>query len=329
LLNFSIFHKHVAEQQRPFIQMNVLTGQHRRRRRPTTNPGHSGSSSSSSSISDRPDVVVVTSTAQSNSSSKTPVRLAQLPPGGKEYVPELYKSMGSKRVRLEQPETEEERLMLKSLPCDTEAALIHLRSLYSKVLFGARLPPIALYSQLTSIISNQFLIDTQLSKLAKANKIITFSTFTSSNYLIVFLDDFLSIRREGIFDRFVKEVLVSPDDDEETSSDKDVLLNKAVVLKRSVENSRYFTKESLRKRWKFEEDEIRQLVNAGYLGIQDGGVYCLSLAGAGEFTKAYEKGNKAVINAIKRSKFGEVLQRVSVREFNENLLLLLLLPKRS
>jgi len=60
--------------------------------------------------------------------------------------------------------------------------------------------------------------------------------------------------------------------------------------------------------WKFEENEIRQLVNGGYLGIQDGGVYCMSLPGAGEFVKCLEKGRKAVLGAIKRAKFGEILQ---------------------
>lgn len=211
-----------------------------------------------------------------------------------------------KRIRSEQPENEEERQLIQSLPCDTESALLHLRSLFPLEAFKGRLPPILLYSQLSAILSNQSIIDTQLSKLAKENRILTFSTFTSSNYHIVFLEDFIGIEREGVFDRFVKTVVSESEEDKEGEED-------VMGVKRSLENSKYFSKDGLRRKWKFEEDEIRQLVNAGYLGIQEGGMYCISLPGAGKFTKMFEKGRKTVLGAIRRAKFGEILQTVSTR----------------
>jgi len=243
-------------------------------------------------------------------------------PQSKEYIPDIYKSVVSKKCPIEQPESEEERAILRALPCDTEAALLHLKGLFPKNVFGNRLPPIAMYSQLKAIVPNQLTVDTQLRKLAKENKIITFSTFTSSNYLVVFLEDFLNLPREGIFHRFVHKTLTSLDEADEDISDSRVKCNSNEpsssissynVAKRSVENSRYFSKENLLKRWKYEENEIRQLVNAGYLGIHDAGLYCLSLPGAGEFIKTYQKGKKAVIAAIRKAKFGEVLQIVRLQ----------------
>lgn len=223
---------------------------------------------------------------------------------GREIVPELYKSAGRKRFRAEQPANDEEREMMRSLPCDTESALLLLRAQFPSQVFQGRLPPIIMYSQLGAILDNQFLIDTQLTKLAKDNKILTFSSFTSSNYLIVFLDDFANLEREGIFKRFVTQAVAASMDNSRGEGDE-------LRITRSVENSKYFSKESLRKRWKFEEDEIRKLVNGGYLGIKDSGLYCISLPGAGEFVKCYEKGKKSVLGAIRRAKFGEILQTVS------------------
>lgn len=171
-----------------------------------------------------------------------------------------------------------------------------------------------MYSQLTSLVHSRAVIDHQLKKLSTDNKILTFSKFTSSNYLIVFYSDFVAIKRDGLFQRFASEVLGEA---EKSSGDGSSSIlprfshaSSVLPVRRSTENSKLISKESLLKKWKFEEDEVRQLVNAGYLGVQDGAYYCISLPSAGEFIKAYEKGKKAVVSAIKKAKFGEILQKV-------------------
>lgn len=247
----------------------------------------------------------------------------------KEIIPSIFRNSATitkKKISSEHLLKPEELEAFKNLPSDTEAALLNLRSSFPVGIFEGRLPPVFLYSQLSSLVHSRAVIDHQLKKLANENKILTFSLFSSSNYLIVFYSDFVALKREGLFQRFVNEVLGEGDkseiEDEKSTAvraygsrggDANAANASSFSVRRSAENSKLIPKEALLKRWKFEVDEVRQLVNAGYLGVHEGGYYCVSLPAAGEFIKAYEKGKKAVSNAIKRAKFGEILQRVSYR----------------
>ncbi|ODM96998.1 Serine/threonine-protein kinase 19 [Orchesella cincta] len=233
----------------------------------------------------------------------------------KEIIPSIFKKSIRRKVSTVHILKPEELETLKNIPCDTEAALLNLRASFPVGIFEGRLPPVFLYSQLSSLVHSRAVIDHQLKKLAHENKILTFSLFSSSNYLIVFYSDFVGLKREGFFQRFVTEVLGEGDKAvslAETSGETKKFGaqdSTPTSVRRSIENSKIISKEALLKKWKFEEDEIRQLVNAGYLGVQEGGNYCVSLPAAGEFIRMYEKGKKAVGNAIKRAKFGEILQK--------------------
>ncbi|CAL8138240.1 unnamed protein product [Orchesella dallaii] len=231
----------------------------------------------------------------------------------KEIIPSIFKKSIRRKVSTVHILKPEELETLKNIPCDTEAGLLSLRSSFPVGIFEGRLPPVFLYSQLASLVHSRAVIDHQLKKLANENKILTFSLFSSSNYLIVFYNDFVALKRKGFFQRFVTDVL---GEDEKTSPLSDTRTKTSgppdstpTPVRRSIENSKLISKEALLKKWKFKEDEVRQLVNSGYLGVQEGGDYCVSLPAAGEFIKMYEKGKKAVMNAIKKAKFGEILQK--------------------
>lgn len=230
------------------------------------------------------------------------------PSSQKEFIPAIFKAsvpaQKLKKVSSEHILKPEELQEFKNLPGDTEAALLNLREAFPVEIFKGRLPPVMLYSQLPSLVHSRAVIDHELKKLAGENKILTFSLFSGSNYLIVFYSDFVKLKRKPLFQKFVGEVL-----------GEDVG-GAASGLKRSPENSKLISKEALLRKWKFEEDEIRQLVNSCYLGIHEGGYYCASLPAAGEFIKMYEKGKKAVIHSIKRAKFGEILQKVFSQRIN-------------
>ena len=216
----------------------------------------------------------------------------------KEIVPQLYKKETARKIPLEHNHDFDQEVNIS----DTKAALLLIKDSFPTELFRGRLPPIVLYCQLESILHNRHLIDTELSQLVKTNEVITFSTFTTLNYLIVFTQDFVNLPRDGIFKRFVDEVLV-PRCEQDSDSNKD-------HTRVTAENSKYFSRESLLKQWKFKEDEVRLLVNNGYLAVKESGYYCASLPSAGEFMKVFNKGRKTVLNAVKKAKFGEILQAV-------------------
>jgi hypothetical protein len=210
--------------------------------------------------------------------------------GHPKFIPEVYKKeMYTRRIPTEPPDPD---FPASEIPSDTKAALLHIRQKFPTDYFNKNLPPVMLQSQLSSIIESKSALESQLRKLAEDGEILIFSNALSggnSNF-IVFYQDFANIQAEGIYHRFVTQVLGKN--------------NQPGMI-------RWISKEDLMKKWKFRESEVRQLVNSGYLAIHEVGLYTLSLPGAGQFVKAYNQGDKSIRSAIKRAKYQEVLQNVS------------------
>ncbi|CAI5675365.1 unnamed protein product [Oreochromis niloticus] len=58
----------------------------------------------------------------------------------------------------------------------------------------------------------------------------------------------------------------------------------------------------------FDAEAFGQLVKSGVLTVRDAGSWWLSIPNSGKFTKYFIKGRKAVLNMVKKSKYGEVLK---------------------
>lgn len=156
------------------------------------------------------------------------------------------------------------------------------------------------------------------------------SSNSCNSYLIVFFDEFVNLKKhhdDKLFHEFVTQILPYERNEKESSkivpaeevsscnntSSSDLSTHEII---RDVSLVRLISKVNLLKRLKLEsENDVRRLVNGGYLGIQEHGLYCLSLPGAGEFIKVWEKGRKVVLGNIRRAKFGEILQQVRFKKF--------------
>ena len=219
------------------------------------------------------------------------------------FIPELYKKeMYTKKIPTEPPDPD---FPVSEIPSDTKAAILHIRQMFPMEYFHKRIPPVILQSQLSSIIDSTSVIDSQLRKLVQDGEVLIFSNDLSggtSNFIVLY-EDLLEVPREGIFHRFMHRVLAKDN------------LSKKSEDEQPCNFFRSISKDELMKKWKFRENEVRQLVNSGYLGIDKPGSYCLSLPGAGQFVKAYVQGDKNIRSAIKRAKYGEVLQNVSYFNF--------------
>jgi hypothetical protein len=59
----------------------------------------------------------------------------------------------------------------------------------------------------------------------------------------------------------------------------------------------------------------RQLVKAGVLTVRDVGSWWLAIPSAGLYMKSFNRGRKAVLTMIRKSKYKEILRAVSIEPF--------------
>ncbi|XP_020829973.1 winged helix repair factor 1 [Phascolarctos cinereus] len=169
-------------------------------------------------------------------------------------------------------------------------ALRELGELFPRRLFQDALPPVALKSQVYSLVPDRTAADRQLRELREQGKIRVIQLgFDSDAQGIVFTEDFRTKALESCrgqpFEGTVQRFL-------------------AVVLPACGDLS--FQQDQMIQTFGFRDCEITQLVNAGVLTVRDAGSWWLSVPGAGRFVKYFVKGRQAVLGMVRKSKYREL-----------------------
>ncbi|XP_066215888.1 inactive serine/threonine-protein kinase 19 isoform X1 [Saccopteryx leptura] len=68
-----------------------------------------------------------------------------------------------------------------------------------------------------------------------------------------------------------------------------------------------FQQDQMTQTFGFRDAEITQLVNAGVLTVRDAGSWWLAVPGAGRFVKCFVKGRQAVLGMVRKAKYRELL----------------------
>ncbi|XP_013785197.1 serine/threonine-protein kinase 19-like isoform X2 [Limulus polyphemus] len=213
--------------------------------------------------------------------------------GAKRRLPDVYKK--KKKVfcvsngSVKDDNTFKEQVYSADIPNDTEASLFFLKSVFPVESFEGRLPPIILKHQIYTIVKNKTLVDKQVNELRAKNKIRLFKLGADeTETAIVFFDD------------FKKHVLSHSDGSELIEN----FLSQIVASCPDIS----YNKNWLQEEMKFQEEDISKLMHLGLLNARDIGSWWLAIPRAGEFMKAFLRGRKAVLQALRRSKYKELFQ---------------------
>ncbi|XP_023378864.1 serine/threonine-protein kinase 19 isoform X3 [Pteropus vampyrus] len=188
------------------------------------------------------------------------------------------------------------------------AAVTELVGLFPRGLFEDALPPIALKSQVYSLVPDRTAADRQLVRGASATdrsrtqnpqskalqeqgeiRIIQLG-FDLDAHGIIFTEDYKN------------RVLKACDGRSYAGAVQKFL---ASVLPACGDLS--FQQDQMTQTFGFRDTEITQLVNAGVLTVRDAGSWWLAVPGAGRFIKYFVKGRQAVLGMVRKAKYRELL----------------------
>ncbi|TRY88029.1 hypothetical protein DNTS_026622 [Danionella cerebrum] len=175
---------------------------------------------------------------------------------------------------------------------EVRSSLQQLMMLFSCQLFSDILPPVALKHQLYSLHSDRTCVDKQLNALCESGELLMFQLgFSTEAFALVFADQYKAKVLQGEAGR-------------ETESSVQKFLR---ALSTSC-TSLSFDKHQLITDLLFSDAEITQLVKAGVLTVKDAGSWWLAIPNSGKFIKYLLEGRRAVLNMVKKSKYGEILK---------------------
>uniref|UniRef100_G1L5W7 Serine/threonine kinase 19 n=1 Tax=Ailuropoda melanoleuca TaxID=9646 RepID=G1L5W7_AILME len=171
------------------------------------------------------------------------------------------------------------------------AAVAELVQLFPRGLFEDALPPIALRSQVYSLVPDRTAADRQLKELQEQGEIrIIQLGFDLDAHGIIFTEDYRTRVLKACdgrpYARAVQKFLAS-------------------VLPACGDLS--FQQDQMTQTFGFRDPEITQLVNAGVLTVRDAGSWWLAVPGAGRFIKYFVKGRQAVLGMVRKAKYRELL----------------------
>uniref|UniRef100_A0A8C9KLR4 Serine/threonine kinase 19 n=1 Tax=Panthera tigris altaica TaxID=74533 RepID=A0A8C9KLR4_PANTA len=199
-------------------------------------------------------------------------------------------SFGLKRRR-EQGQAEADPLRGES--GSARAAVAELVQLFPRGLFEDALPPIALRSQVYSLVPDRTAADRQQKELQEQGEIrIIQLGFDLDAHGIIFTEDYRTRVR----------VLKACDGRPYAGAVQKFL---ASVLPACGDLS--FQQDQMTQTFGFRDPEITQLVNAGVLTVRDAGSWWLAVPGAGRFIKYFVKGRQAVLGMVRKAKYRELL----------------------
>uniref|UniRef100_A0A8C6DRD5 Serine/threonine kinase 19 n=1 Tax=Moschus moschiferus TaxID=68415 RepID=A0A8C6DRD5_MOSMO len=170
-------------------------------------------------------------------------------------------------------------------------AVAEIVRLFPRVLFEDALPPIALRSQVYSLVPDRTAADRQLKALQEQGEIrIVQLGFDLDAQGIVFTEDYRT------------RVLKACDGRPYAAAVQKFL---ASVLPACGDLS--FQQDQMTQTFGFRDPEITQLVKAGVLTVRDAGSWWLAVPGAGRFIKYFVKGRQAVLSMVRKAKYRELL----------------------
>ncbi|XP_044112006.1 serine/threonine-protein kinase 19 [Neovison vison] len=176
-------------------------------------------------------------------------------------------------------------------PGSARAAVAELVQLFPRGLFEDTLPPIALRSQVYSLLPDRTVADRQLKELQEQGEIrIIQLGFDLDAHGIIFTEDYRT------------RVLKACDGRPYAGAVQKFL---ALVLPACGDLS--FQQDQMTQTFGFRDPEITQLVNAGVLTVRDAGSWWLAVPGAGRFIKYFVKGRQAVLGMVRKAKYRELL----------------------
>ncbi|XP_075411528.1 winged helix repair factor 1 [Tenrec ecaudatus] len=171
------------------------------------------------------------------------------------------------------------------------AAIAELVRLFPRGLFEDALPPIALRSQLYSLVPDRTVADRQLKELQEQGEVrVVQLGFDLDAHGIILTEDYRTKVLEacegrpyaGAVQKFLTAVLPACGD-------------------------LSFQQDQMIQTFGFRDPEITQLVNAGVLTVRDAGSWWLAVPGAGRFIKYFVKGRQAVLGMVRKAKYRELL----------------------
>ncbi|XP_076772836.1 winged helix repair factor 1 isoform X1 [Arvicanthis niloticus] len=169
-------------------------------------------------------------------------------------------------------------------------AIEELVQLFPRGLFEDALPPIALRSQVYSLVPDRTVADLQLKELQERGEIrIIQLGFDLDAHGIVFTEDYRT------------RVLKACDGRPCAGAVQKFL---ASVFPACGDLS--FQQDQMTQTYGFRDPEITHLVNAGVLTVRDAGSWWLAVPGAGRFIKCFVKGRQAVLSMVRKAKYREL-----------------------
>ncbi|XP_024413354.3 inactive serine/threonine-protein kinase 19 isoform X2 [Desmodus rotundus] len=171
------------------------------------------------------------------------------------------------------------------------AAVAELVRLFPRGLFEDALPPIALRSQVYSLVPDRTAADRQLKELQEQGEIrVVQLGFDLDAHGIILAEDYRTRVLKACSGRSyagaVQKFLAS-------------------VLPACRDLS--FQQDQMTRTFGFSDTEITQLVNAGIFTVRDAGSWWLAVPGAGRFIKYFVKGRQAVLGMVRKAKYRELL----------------------
>eukprot|EP01114_Cavostelium_apophysatum_P023228 TRINITY_DN8691_c0_g1_i2.p1 TRINITY_DN8691_c0_g1~~TRINITY_DN8691_c0_g1_i2.p1 ORF type:complete len:340 (-),score=53.78 TRINITY_DN8691_c0_g1_i2:710-1729(-) len=174
------------------------------------------------------------------------------------------------------------------------------------------IPPVALLSQIYSVVKNRTVVDKELDAMKRANELRVFKLLTGkSDFGIMatvdYVEALMSAKENAaqkspnadlhIFDVFAKRLLPNYFDVSISKDRLQAVLYPIQATKATDEEA----KETL------SEDNITLLVNSGFLLQREVNVYWLSIPHAGALLKMLVAGRKEIVSMLKRQKWKELL----------------------
>lgn len=201
--------------------------------------------------------------------------------------------------QVEKKEQEQEQERQDDLPCDTEIAILTLRSQFPGLDLPSfqSLPPILLRSQIYALVSSQTTVNTQLESLRLYNKIrlILLPGGKQEDFAVVHTDDYNYVIGQAIVGS------------EEGSRQREALAYFKDDIVGEGHQSVSITKPALNHDSKFDRSD--ELIKLGFLTAnpRDTKLFDLSIPGIGLFIKNRRDGNKEVLRIVGRRPHGEIL----------------------
>ncbi|XP_062454533.1 LOW QUALITY PROTEIN: inactive serine/threonine-protein kinase 19 [Rhea pennata] len=167
-------------------------------------------------------------------------------------------------------------------------ALRDLAALFPRRSSADALPPLVLRHQLYSVVGDRTAVDRHLNRLRDEGRIrLLHLGFEGDALAVVFTEPYTAkvgagggAPQAGLVRRFLET-------------------GRAACPELSYEQSRV-------RALGFADADVTQLVAAGVLTVRDAGSWWLAVPGAGRFVKAFVRGRRALLAAIRRSRYKEV-----------------------